>query len=343
MIPDAPRARRTGHVRALRLFGIAVVALALAPGTFLRAPGQLRSDPAQIAVTPRIAQGKVAGELGQPDGVWELTSPQGFFGGFSALVVGEGPALIAGSDRGFLLDIDLAGEAPRPVPASFRFVGISTRGRKEFVDLEALARDPVTGTLWAAFEHDNLVMRFPPQGGRSVHAPPDIADWSANSGPETMERLADGRFLMIAEGDIGGDRRLHEALLYPGDPGGSRTPPLAFRFLGPANFDPVDATQLPDGRVLILLRQVDYRIPARFSAAIAIADPRRIRAGAAWEARLIAQMQDGILAENFEGIAYVPSVADPRKGSVWLISDDNFSIFQRTLLVRFAWDGAAIP
>ncbi len=343
MTPDAPRARRTGHVRALRLLLLAVVALALAPGTFLRAPGQMRSDPAQITVTPRIAQGKVTGALGRPDGVWELTSAHGFFGGFSALVARDGPALIAGSDRGFLLDIDLAGEAPRPVPGSFRFVGVSTRGRKEFVDLEALARDPATGTLWAAFENDNLVMRFPPQGGRSVHAPRDIAKWSANSGPETMERLADGRFLMIAEGNIRGDRRLHEALLYPGDPAEGGTPPLAFRFFGSPYFDPVDATQLPDGRVLILLRLVDFSIPATFNTAIAIADPRGIRAGGSWETRVIAHMHDGILAENFEGIAYVPSDADPRKGSVWLISDDNFSIFQRTLLVRFAWDGSIAP
>lgn len=343
MIPDAPRARRTGHVRALRLALLAVVALALAPGTFLRAPGQMRSDPAQITVTARVAQGKVTGTLGQPDGVWELTSAHGFFGGFSALVAGDGPALIAGSDRGFLLDIDLAGEAPRPAPASFRFIGMSTRGRKEFVDLEALARDPASGTLWAAFEHDNLVMRFPTQGRRSVRAPRDIAKWSANSGPETMERLADGRFLMIAEGNIEGARRSHEALLFRGDPVENSIPPLAFRFHGPDYFDPVDAAQLPDGRVLILLRTVEFRIPARFKAAIAIADPRTIRAGGAWEARVIAQMQDGILAENFEGIAYVPSAADPHEGSVWLISDDNFSVFQRTLLVRFTWNSAAIP
>ena len=343
MNPVAPRARRTGHVRALRLLLLAVVALALAPGTFLRAPGQMRSDPAQITVTPRIAQGKVTGALGRPYGVWELTSQHGFFGGFSALVAGEGQALIAGSDRGFLLDIDLAGEAPRPVAPSFRFVGLSTRGRKEFVDLEALARDPASGTLWAAFEHDNLVMRFPPKGGRSIHAPREIAKWAANSGPETMERLADGRLLMIAEGNIEGDRRLHEALLFPAASAAPGTPPLAFRFQGPAYFDPVDATQLPDGRVLILLRVVDYSIPAKFNASIAIADPRDIRAGAAWEARVISHMHDGILAENFEGIAYVPSPADPRKGSVWLISDDNFSIFQRTLLVRFAWDGSIAP
>jgi hypothetical protein len=343
MIPDAPRARRSGHVRALRLLLLALVALALAPGTFMRAPGQMRSDPAQITVTPRIVQGRVTGELGRPNGVWELTSAHGFFGGFSALVASDGPALIAGSDRGFLLDVDLAGEAPRPVPASFRFVGVSTRGRKEFVDLEALARDPASGTLWAAFENDNLVMRFPPQGRRTIRAPRDIAKWSANSGPETMERLADGRFLMIAEGNTDGDRRMHEALLFPVDPAETGTRPLSFRFVGPAYFDPVDATQLPDGRVLILLRMVEFSIPATFSTSIAIADPRNIRAGGAWEARVIAHMHDGILADNFEGIAFVPSAADPSRGSIWLISDDNFSIFQRTLLVRFAWNGAAIP
>lgn len=335
------RTRRFRHVRALRLVLLAIVALGLAPGTFVRAPNQNRTDPAEVQVTPRPERQGVTGSL-PVEGVWELTSDHAGFGGFSALVKGEGPSLIAGTDRGFLLDLDLAGGAPRAVPGSFRFVGIGTAGRREFVDLESLARDPETGTLWAGFESQNLVVRFPRSGGRSILAPPAMAGWGVNSGPETMERLADGRFLVVAEGYAGSDRTVHDALLFPGDPVLGEKP-LAFRFIGPPNFEPVDAAELPDGRVLVLLRVVDFRFPAVFNAGIAIGDPRQIRAGAPWKVRMIAHLQKGIFAENFEGIAYVPSPADPQRGSIWLIADDNFSVFQRTLLVRMGWDGAAVP
>lgn len=334
-------ARRSGHVRALRLVLVALVVLVLAPGTFVRAPAQLRADQAEVTITPRAEREGISGAL-PLDGVWELTSPHGWFGGFSALVRGEGASLIAGSDRGFLLDLDVSGAAPRAVRGSFRFVGISNPGRKEVVDLESLARDPATGTLWAAFERDNLVMRLSPDTRRRTLAPPAMGKWSANSGPETMERLDDGRFLLIAEDYVGNDRARHEALLFPGDPVDG-VAPLAFHFIGPPYFEPVDAAQLPDGRALILLRVVNFSVPPRFNTTVAIADPRDIRAGGEWGVRQIAYLQKSIFAENFEGIAYVPSAADPQKGSVWLIADDNFSMFQRTLLVRLRWDGTAFP
>lgn len=318
-----------------RLLLLVLIVIGLAPGTLLRTPSGSRADLAVVTVTPRADRGGVAGELALA-GAWELTSPHGWFGGFSALVPAEGAALFAGTDRGFLLDLDLSGDAPRAVPGTFRFAGISPRGRKEYVDLESLARDPATGTLWAGFEYDNLIVRTAANGTCRISAPPEMADWSANSGPETMERLADGRFLVIAEGPDEGSDTLHTALLYPGDPveGGK---PLVSRYAAPADYDPVDAAQLPDGRVLILLRRVRYSIPAQFDTAIALADPGEIREGAVWQARIIERLEGGIFADNFEGIAYVPSAGDPMRGDVWVITDDNFSIFQRSLLVKFDW------
>lgn len=340
MKAEAPRARPASRTRRLRLVLIAGVALALAPGTFLRTSIGTRADPAVVTITPRAEKAGVSGELSLT-GVWELSSPHGWFGGFSALAPGRGQALVAGTDRGFLLDIDLAGPAPRAQPGSYRFVGLTNRGREESVDLESLARDPATGTLWAGFEGDNQVVRFAAGAPRREHIPPSMEEWRYNSGPETMTRLADGRFLVIAEGAQRDNDALHEALLFAGDPvEGIR--PLAFRFAPPAGFDPVDASQLPDGRVLILLRRVVYTIPAAsFDTAIAIADPAEIRAGTTWRGRVIERMQGGIFADNFEGIAFVPSPGDPARGSIWVVTDDNFSVFQRSLLIRFDWPGEA--
>ncbi|MFM7404535.1 MAG: esterase-like activity of phytase family protein, partial [Erythrobacter sp.] len=282
----------------------------------------------------------VSGKLAL-SGAWELTAKHGWFGGFSALVQGDGQTLIAGTDRGFRLNLDLSGDVPRAVPGSFRFVGLSGRGREEVIDLESLTRDPASGTVWAGFENRNFVSRWAVDGTRTIVAPPAMAEWSRNSGAETLERLADGRFLMIAEGTERGSDTLHQGLLFPADPvAGSE--PDRFRFAAPADFDPVDAAQLPDGRALILLRRVGYAIPAKFDTAVAIADPRLIRADRPWQAEVLARLEGGIFADNFEGIAYVGSATDPSRGAIWLISDDNMSLFQRTLLVRFDWHSAAI-
>lgn len=323
-----------------RLLLLAVVVVGLAPGTFLRTPGGARSDVAVVTLTPLPDRTGVSGELALT-GAWELTSKHGWFGGFSALAAMPGGLMIAGTDRGFLLDLDLSGDSPRAVPGSYRFAGISGRGRKEFVDLESLTRDPATGTLWGGFEYDNLVVRWAKDGTRTITAPPEIAAWSLNSGAEAMTRLADGRFLLIEEGDNEGIARQHQAFLYPGEPaeGGA---PLASHFAAPDGYSPVDVTQLPDGRLLILLRQVRYALPARFDTAIVIADPGAIRPGKVWQGRTIQRLVGGIFADNFEGIAFVPSAEDPAKGSIWLISDNNFSIFQRSLLLRFAWPGKQV-
>lgn len=316
---------------------LAVVVAGLGPGLFWRTPTGLRSDGAEVVVTPVAERAGVSGAL-TLTGVWELTSQHGWFGGFSALVADGDGGLIAGSDRGWLLEIDLTGPAPRAVPDSFRYVGRPMGPREEVVDLEALARDPASGTLWGAFENFNLVIRFAADGTQTLRRPPEMADWSRNSGPELMERLADGRFVIIAEGPEGRDTPLHQALLFARDPVEPQTP-TAFRFAAWPDYDPVDATQLPDGRVLILLRRFEYAIPARFDTAIAIADPRTIRAGKVWQARIIQRLERGVFADNFEGIAFVPSPTDPARGAVWVVSDDNFSVFQRSLLVRFDWEG----
>jgi hypothetical protein len=316
---------------------LAVVVAGLGPGLFWRTPTGLRSDGAEVAVTPVAERAGVSGDL-KLTGAWELSSEHGWFGGFSTLVADGKGGLIAGSDRGWLLDIDLSGPAPRAVPASFRFIGRRMSTREEVVDLESLARDPASGTLWGAFENFNLVIRTAADGTQTLRSPPEMEDWSRNSGPELMERLADGRFVIIAEGPEGRDAPLHQALLFARDPVAPQTP-TAFRFASWPGYDPVDAAQLPDGRVLILLRRVEYAIPARFDTAIAIADPRAIRAGKAWRARIIQRLTGGVFADNFEGIAFVPSATDPARGAVWVVSDDNFSVFQRSLLVRFDWAG----
>jgi len=90
-----------------------------------------------------------------------------------------------------------------------------------------------------------------------------------------------------------------------------------------------DAVALPDGRIAILHRSVS--LIDGFSATLAIADPAEIAPGRAWTARMLGELAPPLLADNFEGLAVDP---DPACRCVWIISDDNKAVWQRTLLVR---------
>ncbi len=343
------------HPRRLAL--ICAIALGLAPGTFLRT--HYDHDPQNIAisVTPLAQSSGVSGQL-QVTGVWQLTASSPFFGGFSALVnsgaiMGENTnegALLAGSDKGWTLAIPL--DAGEPVESGLTFTYFAHR-RGSFAsmfDLEAMARDPDTGTLWTAYEGFNAVQRDQTDGTSARIAPPEIRRWSANSGPEAMVRLADGRFIILAEAPEGSGheydgRATRPGVLFAGDPvEDAAADPVTFRLSTPPKYSPVDATQLPDGSVLILLRRLQITVPATFDAAIMRADPSDIAAGGVWSGEVIAQLEGSLFGENFEGIAYVSSLQETspqdqngREGAIYLISDDNLSVFQRSLLVRLDW------
>lgn len=316
----------------IRLLAILFVALLAAPGTWLRTP--LPDDARPILhVAPIDPGARRAGELAV-EGVWRLQSPNLHFGGYSGLLALRDGRLLAASDRGRYLRFAPPGEPSRP--PEFGPIGGEVELTKYMVDVEALAGDRARDRVWAAYEGSNSIVRYGSAlaAGESA-APPAMRGWSSNSGPETLARLADGRFLVIAEGRLGSDRSAYRALLFPGDPV-EGAEPIAFRYEPPAGFHAVDATPLPDGRVLVLNRRIVLGLPYSFETALVVADPGEIRAGEVWRGRVIGTIVRPLPAENFEGIAAVPRT----DGSVtiWLISDDNNSAFQRTLLYRLRWE-----
>ena len=169
-----------------------------------------------------------------------------------------------------------------------------------------------------------------------VVSPPQMRGWGVNLGPESLVRLRDGRFIVLREGFDGWfDNRHHRALIFAGDP--VDDPHGAeFTFIGPRGFKPVDMAQLPDGRVLILMRKLVWPMPMRFAGRIAIADPRAIRPGGEWRADSVAMLSSSLPIDNFEGMAIVPR--GDRQVVVWLISDDNQAVSQRTLLWKLIVD-----
>jgi hypothetical protein len=168
-----------------------------------------------------------------------------------------------------------------------------------------------------------------------------MRDWGDNSGPEAMTRLADGRFLVLREGFDGLLKRSrHRALLFAGDPVEGMLPEH-FDFAGPRGFNPTDMAQLPDGRVLILMRRVVWPFPPHFAGRIVLADPAEIGAGRVWRGTVVAQLASVLPVDNFEGMAIEPR-GDGRL-TVWLISDDNQAALQRSLLWKLALDPADLP
>lgn len=275
-------------------------------------------------------------------GAWQLTSPDYRFGAYSALVVSGPGRLLALSDQGYLLDFAKPGAGG---PAA-RIAG-ALPGRlvpKQQRDVEALVRDPASGELWLALEGRNAIARFGPGfAPLALVRPPAMQDWPGNGGPETMVRLADGRFLVIAEA-YGGpfDWSQHPALLFEGDPTMPGAPaPEFFTFAGPSGYRPTDAALLPDGRVLVLMRQLVWPIPARFGAKLALLDPDAISAGGQVEATELAALDDPWPLDNYEGLALETGADDTI--TAWLISDGNNAVTQRTLLLRLSLRLADLP
>jgi hypothetical protein len=320
---------------------LVLLLIALAAITWAREPPPPPNS-AQVIHFTRLglpAKAELAKHLGRFDleAAWRITSPNDRFGGYSALAALGGGRLLAISDRGERLEFSPPGAPPSPVrlgPIRSRAVAV-----REGYDAESATFDPATRVLWIGWEGSNAISRHHLDFGESpVVRPPAMRDWPNNSGPEALVRLADGRFIVLREGFFEGAR--HKGLVFAGDPITARGA-RSFTLAGPAGFRPTDIAQLPDGRVLILMRKLLWPMPARFAGRIVVADPAELDSGGILHSAVVAKLSSSLPVDNFEGMATEPR-ADGRV-TVWLISDDNAAVTQRTLLWKLAVDPALLP
>lgn len=267
-------------------------------------------------------------------GAWQLQGRDDHFGGYSALVYLGKRRFLAGSDRGRQLQFtDPSREHPKPEMGWL--APNPNQADKADVDIESLTYDPESGQVWAGYEYANAIERLNPDLTLSKRVtPPAMRDWPGNGGPEAMVRLKDGRFIVLAETRSGWLDTTGPGLLFPRDPI-SGVKPIAFRFAAPPGYLATDMTELPDGRVLILARRLLLPFPLRFSAKLILADPADIADGRRWSGKEIARLDGSVPMDNYEGITIVP-LADGAV-NIWLISDDNTSALQRTLLLKLRW------
>ena len=298
-------------------------------GTAFEAPVDL-----EIIATPLMAGPESAVKRALPDsarvaGLWELTSPNKNLGGLSGLAVREDGGLLALSDAGALIWIDLDKGAPSATGkiSYLRDAQGDLLSGKRDSDSEGLSyRD---GMAFISFERRHRVEAYDLSGcGGAARAAlvtmlPDMfgnKGIEPNRGPEALALTSSGVLQFAYETISGGAP--HGIVAADGETEfapDTANAPFSYALVGQ------DILSAPDGSdmTLTLFRSYD---PLRGNRNI-------VRWGKG--DRELA-LKRPMAVDNFEGIA--GQFGADGKLTVWIVSDDNFSGEQRTLLYAFEID-----
>ncbi|MGO3927443.1 esterase-like activity of phytase family protein [Rhodopseudomonas pseudopalustris] len=269
-----------------------------------------------------------------------LTSPFRGFGGLSGLKLDpKGERFVAINDRGAwitgrivysgaemtgLADVEAApllGPDGQPLT------------RRKWYDSESLAFDG--GTAYVGFERVNQIVKFDfgRDGvralGQPIAVPPALRKLPNNKGIESLVAVPKGQplagtLIAISERGLDADRNVIGFLI------GGKTPGQ-FAVRRTEDFDISDAMLLPSGQLLILERKFSWihgvHIRIRRIALSTLTPGAIVDGPALFNADL------GHEIDNMEGI---DAHLDASGATVLtLVSDDNFSMLQRTLLLQF--------
>ena len=220
----------------------------------------------------------------------------------------------------------------------------STLKSRGWYDTEALAVE--NGVAYVGIERVNQIVRFDiakdglRARGRPLPVPPGMKLLPHNQGIECLEMAKDlttkgtpiaGMLISISERGLDPRGNLMGFLIGGRDLQGGGG---VFSLKRTDEFDVSDCAATPDGKLLVLER--------RFSWARGLAIRIRsvplpaIKPGALVDGRELIFADMGLQIDNMEGL----SVHRDSSGAVvlTLISDDNFSPLQRTLLLQFTLD-----
>ena len=271
-----------------------------------------------------------------------LTSPYRGFGGLSGIrfLDTKGERFVAISDQGgwFTGRIRYDGHAPAGLDDVEAAPMLNAEGRpitekKLWYDTESIALD---GSLvYVGLERVNALMRFDFARGSTrargevLPLPPAARKLPFNKGLEALVVVPKGRplagtLIALSERGLDPDGNLIAFLLGGPTPG-------QFSIRRSDNFDISDAVLLPSGELLILERKFSWftgvNIRIRAIALASIAPNALVDGPALFEADL------GHEIDNMEGID--AHVGPDGETVLTLVSDDNFSLLQRTLLLQF--------
>lgn len=269
----------------------------------------------------------------------ELSSPAKDFGGISAIRVGrDGAGIIAITDKGRWLRGRIVYEGDRPTGLAdvelAPMLGSDGRAlqRRGWFDTESLAQDG--GTLFVGIERANQIVRFDygrdglAARGRPIAVPPEFRSLPFNQGIEGLVHVARGplagTLIALSERALDVDGNIRGFLI------GGRSPGT-FSVRRSGDYDITDAALLPDGDLLVLERR--FSVWRGVGARIRRVSIATVVPGALVDGPVLFEADLSYQIDNMEGLAVHQTPA----GDVvlTLVSDDNFSTLQRTLLLQF--------
>lgn len=261
------------------------------------------------------------------------------FGGISGFVLEpRGKGFLALTDAGLFLKGKLDTDGDRPVGLSDVMAAamLDEKGRIQASqgrgDAEALAVAP--DAVYVTFEDINELWSYPgpdPLGktGIPVPVPPGVKKLRKNLGLEALVYVPGppmtGALIAIGEQGASADDDLPGFIISGPTPG-------AFTVRKSGVFSATDAAIGPNATLYLLERS--FSVSAGVAMQLRRFPLAEVRPGAVLEGEILITADMGFEIDNMEGL----SVTVNAKGETLftIVSDDNFSALQRTILLRFA-------
>ena len=288
----------------------------------------------------RVAFGKLVFRGGL-----NLFAKSRYFGGYSGLALDKsGTALLAVSDAGTFMRATLDYDGRKLKALQDVVIGpilgkdgrpLRTGAERDSEGLALAGGDTRTGKAFVSFERKHRILRYPFTAksfgppDNIVHLPEEARAMGANLGIEAIALIRAGRLkgTIVAFSERLKDKNgnLKGWLV-----GGPRPGSITVRRLG--GFDITDAAGLPDGGIVLLERR--FRYAEGIKMRIRRIAPGELKRGALIEGEVLLEAADNLNIDNMEAIA----AHRARSGEtiLTLMSDDNFSPLQRSLIMQFA-------
>jgi hypothetical protein len=273
-----------------------------------------------------------------------LSSSSEYFGGYSGLVLdAKGERFLTISDSGSWLSgkLDYKAGAPSgvsdarigPIPA--RDGKPLKRGERDAEAIVGLKPDAVEGRFYISFERRHRIEEYAfqkgamskPLGTRPL--PDQLRKMRSNGGLEAFTILRGGpqagAMVVFSEKLLAADGRHTGALVK-----GGKSQPLFMKRHG--EFDITDMQGLSDGSLVVLERSFNP-VLLRVGTRLRLIRAADVKPGATLDGDLLLEAGPGNEIDNFEGLAVTEN--DKRETVLTILSDDNFSFLQRTLLMQF--------
>ena len=319
----------------------ALLALGLFGAVTPASAGTIAVDAHAVPLAPDEPGRNRVGDLLYLGGL-RLDSADSHFGGWSGMEIdSSGTRLTAIADTGWYMtatirridgridgldQVDLGpltGEDGKPMP-----------GDKLSADAEALTRLP-DGGYAVSFEQRHRILHYPAGADASPFAatpttiaiPAGLTKAEPNGGLEALLALEDGRMVGFAESlkDGAGNQT---GWLFPG---AGQGPTRELKLVATDLYKPTDLKRLPDGDFVLLQRR--FTITGGPGARLSIIPAAVLTAKGPVHDRELGQLVPPMTVDNFECLALWRDGDGHMRALI--LSDDNTSFLQRTLLLEF--------